>query len=456
MAENKVSIFFSYSHKDEEFRDEIETHLALLHRNNIISSWHFRKITAGKEPVSEIDTAIKSADIILLLISSDFIASDYCYENELKTAMQRHEAHQAIIIPIIIRPTDWSQTPFSKLQCLPEGIKAVSTWENRDEAWLNVVNGVKDSIQEIHKLKNRSESSPGFQSMNELLSTEVDRIDETFDIEDKATYNGLPTGLADLDYNTDGLHESDLITIAGRPNMGKTDLVVNIVTNIAIREKRSVGYFSLNLPADRITRKLISNLCQIPVHKLLKGFVADDDWPRITSAIALLNDSPLYIDDSVSLSLEELQDRAKQVKADHHVELIIIDSLQHLISNSKDNIPYELEEKITSEIRILARELKIPIIVIIPISSDIENRLDKRPVISDLGKWRALEEHANTIIFLYRDEQYNYDTIYPNTNELILAKNSSYGKVGKVFTFYNAECCSYSDYIIEDSEFLNI
>jgi hypothetical protein len=138
-----AELFFSYAHKDEKLRDELAVHLTMLRRQGVISAWHDRQITAGSEWANAIDDHLNSADIILLLISPDFIASDYCYDIELKRAMERHEAREAVVIPVILRPVDWTGAPFGKLQALRKNAEPVNRWSDRDEAWLNVVQGIR-------------------------------------------------------------------------------------------------------------------------------------------------------------------------------------------------------------------------------------------------------------------------------------------------------------------------
>jgi hypothetical protein len=144
-----IEVFFSYSHRDEELRNELTNHLSLLQRTNVISQWHDRRITAGSEWANQIDDHLNSAQVILLLISSNFLASDYCYDIELKRAMERHENREARIIPIILKPVDWHEAPFGKLQALPTEAKPITTWQNRDEAFTDVVKGIKQAIKEI-------------------------------------------------------------------------------------------------------------------------------------------------------------------------------------------------------------------------------------------------------------------------------------------------------------------
>jgi hypothetical protein len=144
-----IEVFFSYSHKDEELRDELEKHLSILKRQGVITGWHDRRIGAGREWAGEIDTHLNTADVILLLISSDFLASDYCYDVEMKRAMERHEAGEARVIPVILRPVDWKGAPFGKLQALPTDAKPVTEWPNRDGAFLNVAQGIRAAVEEL-------------------------------------------------------------------------------------------------------------------------------------------------------------------------------------------------------------------------------------------------------------------------------------------------------------------
>lgn len=150
--EKAIELFYSYSHKDEEARNELEKHLSILNRQGVISEWHDRKISAGTEWAEQIDTHLENATIILLLVSSDFLASDYCYDKELKVALERHEKGEARVIPIIIRSVDWNGSPFGKLQALPTDAKPVTSWDDPDEAFTNIVKGIRQAIEETSKI----------------------------------------------------------------------------------------------------------------------------------------------------------------------------------------------------------------------------------------------------------------------------------------------------------------
>ena len=153
MSPNLLTVFFSYSHKDEELRDELATHLKMMQRQGLIGSWHDRQISAGTEWANAIDDNLNIADVILLLISANFLASDYCYDIELQRAIERHEAGEARVIPIVLKPCDWGDAPFGKLQALPKNAKPVTQWSDRDEAFLNISQGLRLAVKEFAQQK---------------------------------------------------------------------------------------------------------------------------------------------------------------------------------------------------------------------------------------------------------------------------------------------------------------
>lgn len=191
---NPVKIFFSYSQKDEALRDELATHLSLMKRQGIIEAWYDRQISPGDEWADEINENLNLADIILLLVSANFLASDYCYDKEMKRAMERHEKREARVIPIILKPTDWSNVPFSKLQGLPRNGEPVTTWYNKDEAFLDIAKGIRKVVEEIAK----SKTSPASEaitpsstngaltaSQRRRLQQEQDSLQAQYDLESK-------------------------------------------------------------------------------------------------------------------------------------------------------------------------------------------------------------------------------------------------------------------------------
>ncbi|MEQ2355756.1 DnaB-like helicase C-terminal domain-containing protein [Pseudoalteromonas piscicida] len=441
MEDSSVSIFYSYSHKDEKLRNDLETHLSPLYRKGLISNWHDRCIVAGREWESDIDDNIRSADIILLLVSSDFIASDYCYGKELSIAIDNHEANKSIVIPIILRPTDWGSAPFAKLQALPVDAKAVTSWNNPDEAWLDVVKGIKKSINQRLDLKSRMEESTGLRSMNELLDSFVGKLELHFQNESLIT--GLETGISEVDLLIDGLHPSQLVTIAARPSMGKSDLALNIATHVALTKKLPVAYFTMTMTAEQLTRRLVSSISAIDSYSLSRGQLDDEQWARTSVSMALLLESPLYIDESIFSTVEELRKKCMELHSDNKLELIVIDSIQYL--NSPVYSTPHLSVSIPKQLKNLARELAIPIVVTSSVPIEIEKRVCKRPVLSDLAGCSELEEFSDTILFIYRDEVYNeYPESYGEA-EILIAKET-FNKVGAIKVHYDESNYNFRSY----------
>jgi replicative DNA helicase len=423
MNENPVKIFCSYSHKDENLREELETHASSLMREKLVEIWHDRKIPPGQIWEDAIDIHLEESEIVILLISPNFIASNYCYGKELTRALEKDANGQAKVIPVIIRPTDWLGAPFSKFQALPKDGKAITTWDNKDEAWLSVVQGLKNSVKEQIRSRGRSSQEKGLISFHGLLSQEFDRLGVLG--EKKKHYNGIATGFDELDRIIDGIHRSDFITIAGRPGTGRTDFAINIAANIAHLKEGAVSYFSIKHPAEQISRCIISAVSRISSHNILRGTLGEHDWPRLVRAIGILSDSPLYIDDRATLTLSDI---VAQIKNNKEISVVIIDSIQHLADNEGSS-----ESAISHQLRVIARDLNVAVIGVTPLSRKMEERVDKFPMLKDLGNWHSLEENSDVIFFLYRDELYNKTIENPNRGiaELILAKNK-YGPVGTI------------------------
>jgi len=446
----KIKVFYSYSHKDESFRSALKTHLSILRRRNVISEWHDRKIIPGTEWQSQIDENIKDADIILLLISPDFIASDYCYETELDIAMERHESKEASVIPIILRPTDWSDTPFSRLQALPEEVTPISKWENEDDAWLSVIKGLKSSIKEICLRKNRFGETHEFHSLNDLLRKELEEIDQAFNLDDQPAVRGIPTGLHDLDSCIDGISKAELTVIAARPEMGQSLLALQIASHVAIRERKAVAVFSLNFSSDQLMRRLIGSESLIKQETLVRGRLEEDDWPRLTSGVSALKDAPLHIDDSMSLTSEVLLEKCRKVLDSQDVELIIIDGLERLLFNDRNNGLNKQKGDISKELSEFARSNNMPIILTCNLEREVDQRTDKRPFLSDLHPFGSLADDAGTVIFLYRDEIYNDLSPDLGIAELIIAKNTSLDFFAKVKVAYSAQYYKFNDLVAVD------
>lgn len=271
----------------------------------------------------------------------------------------------------------------------------------------------------------------GPESIKSILVKAVERIDALYHNGNALT--GLSTGLSDLDEKTSGLQPSDLIIVAGRPSMGKTTLVMNMAENAAIKEAKPVLVFSMEMPADSLAMRMMSSLGRIDQHRLRTGKLEDDDWPRVTSAVHLLSEAPLFIDDSAALSPAELRARARRLAKEHgQLGLIVVDYLQLMkVPGFKaDNRTAEISE-ISRSLKSLAKELSVPVIALSQLNRSLEQRQDKRPVMSDLRESGAIEQDADLICFIYRDEVYHDDSPDKGIAELIIAKQRN-GPIGKV------------------------
>ncbi|MDP1681706.1 MAG: DnaB-like helicase C-terminal domain-containing protein [Burkholderiales bacterium] len=427
----QVKVFYSYSHKDETLRDELETHLAILRRQGLIFEWHDRKIKAGTEWEQEIDSNLQDADVIILLISPDFIASEYCYSKELNRALERHELRQAAVIPIIVRPTDWKSTPFSKLQALPKDGAPVTSWSNRDEAWLDVAQSIRLKLEDIRAAaKHRQAPRKGLLSMQDLLTSEVERIDTRFWAEGEC--GGLPTGLVDLDSMIDGLYPGDLLVIGSLPSMGKTELVLDMAVHLATKQGLPVAIFSMRWASAEVTRYLAASIGNLRLHDLIRGKLADDDWAKLTYAVGALNDAPIFVNDEARLSVTDIVELVGDVKKKYGaLSLVVIDSLQNLGAATEDALGNSQAARVVHSLKSFSREAGVPVVVTSQVSREPELRPNKRPVARDLGEWQCLEEDADVIAFLYRDDFYNPESLDRGTAELIVERNRR-GPVGTV------------------------
>ncbi len=283
-----------------------------------------------------------------------------------------------------------------------------------------------------------------FQPLNTLLSKAVDRIDTLF--RSKSSITGVPTGYTDLDDMTSGLQPADLIIIAGRPSMGKTSLAMNIAENAAVGNKIPVAVFSMEMPGTQLALRMMASLGRINAHRVRTGKLDDDDWPRLTSAVSLLNEAPIFIDDSPGLTPMELRARARRLKREHGLGMIIIDYLQLMQSSdrSEENRATEISN-ITRALKGLAKELDVPVIAMSQLNRSVESRTDKRPVMSDLRESGAIEQDADVIFFIYRDEVYNKESPVKGTADIIIGKQRN-GPIGEVRLTFLGEYTRFENY----------
>ncbi len=268
----------------------------------------------------------------------------------------------------------------------------------------------------------------GFVSIKDLLASTVERIDILFQRDNPIT--GIPTGWPDFDDKTAGLQRGDLIVIAGRPSMGKTAFAMNIAEFAAIQVKCPVAVFSMEMPGESLIMRLMSSLGRIDQHKVRTGRLDDDDWPRLTSAVTMLSEARLFIDDSSNLSPNELRARARRLhRQEGQLGLIVVDYLQLMqVPGTNENRATEVSE-ISRSLKALAKELSVPVLALSQLNRTLEQRGDKRPIMSDLRESGAIEQDADLICFIYRDEVYNPDSPDRGVAEIIIGKQRN-GPIG--------------------------
>ena len=272
-----------------------------------------------------------------------------------------------------------------------------------------------------------SRGRKGFQRMRDLLKTAIERIDELFQRDNPIT--GVATGYYELDGMTSGLQPSDLVIIAGRPSMGKTAFAINIAQNVAVKEKLAVAVFSMEMPSEQLAMRMLSSIGRIDQHKVRTGKLGDDDWPRLTHAVGVLSDVNLYIDDTPALTPGDLRARCRRLAREQQLGLIVIDYLQLMtVPGSTENRATEISE-ISRSLKALAKELNVPVIALSQLNRGLEQRSDKRPVMSDLRESGAIEQDADLIMFIYRDEVYNEDSADKGVAEIIIGKQRN-GPIG--------------------------
>ncbi|MFA6179049.1 MAG: replicative DNA helicase [Candidatus Methylopumilus sp.] len=277
-------------------------------------------------------------------------------------------------------------------------------------------------------------SSEGFIDIKVLLPQVADRIDYLYQRENQGDVTGVPTGFSDLDERTSGFQPGDLIIVAGRPSMGKTAFSLNIAENIALDTKLPVAVFSMEMGATQLATRMIGSVGRLDQHRMRNGNLEDEDWVRLTTALGKLNDAPIFIDEGAGLSSFDVRARARRLHRQcGKLGLIVVDYLQLMSGASgrqSENRATEISE-ISRSLKSLAKELDVPVVALSQLNRSVEQRPDKRPVMSDLRESGAIEQDADLILFIYRDEVYNPDTADKGTAEIIIAKQRN-GPIGRV------------------------
>ena len=286
-----------------------------------------------------------------------------------------------------------------------------------------------------------SRGKQGFITMPPLLTQVVERIETLYGRDDQNDVTGIATGFTDLDRMTSGLQPGDLVIVAGRPSMGKTAFSINIAENVALDSKLPVAIFSMEMGASQLAMRMLGSVGKLNQHDLRTGRLQDDDWGRLTHALGKLNDAPIHIDESAALTALEVRARARRLhRQNSGLGLIVVDYIQLMSSNmgkASENRATEISE-ISRSLKSLAKELHVPVVALSQLNRSLEQRPNKRPVMSDLRESGAIEQDADLILFIYRDEVYNSDSADKGKAEIIIGKQRN-GPIGKVELAFRGE-----------------
>ena len=272
----------------------------------------------------------------------------------------------------------------------------------------------------------------------------MDRIEELY--ESKEGITGVASGFKDLDALTSGLQEADLVVVAGRPSMGKTSLAMNIAENAAVGAKLPVAVFSMEMPGQQLAMRMLASLGRINAHRLRTGQLHQEDWPRLTSAMGLLDQAPIFVDDTPALTPLELRSRIRRLVREHgHLGMVIVDYMQLMqTGDNSENRAVEVAN-ITRALKVIAKESRVPVVVLSQLNRGLEQRPNKRPIMSDLRESGAIEQDADLILFIYRDEVYNEDSPEKGTAEIIIAKQRN-GPTGTIRLTFLGEYTRFESY----------
>lgn len=329
-------------------------------------------------------------------------------------------------------------------------IKAASeitgmAYEGTEEAVL-VLDRAEKSIFDIMQKRN----TQGFSHIKDVLLETFNRLEELYN--SKSFITGIPTGFTDLDYKTAGLQNSDLILIAARPGMGKTAMALNIAQYAAIHNRVPVAIFNLEMSKDQLVNRMLCSEVMVDSHRMRTGKLEDGDWQKIARALGPLSEAPVYIDDTPGITVMDIRAKCRRLKLEKNLGLIVIDYLQLMQGRGKSENRQQEVSEISRSLKILAKEINVPVVTMSQLSRGPESRTDHRPMLSDLRESGAIEQDADIVMFLYRDDYYNPDTEKKNIAEVIIAKHRN-GSTGTIELRWFGEYTKFANLKKEEQQY---
>ncbi len=295
--------------------------------------------------------------------------------------------------------------------------------------------------------------SPGFFAMNELIADSFKLVEDLY--EKKTSIVGISTGFTRFDELTSGLHNSDLVIVAGRPSMGKTSFALNIATHAAIKEHILVAVFSLETSKEQLVMRMLCAEAQVDYHRIRTGYLGSEDWGKLTRATGSLAEAPIFIDDTPGISVLELRAKARMIKKEHNIGLIVVDYLQLMRGRGKiENRQQEISD-ISRSLKALARELNVPLIALSQLSRAVEHRNPPRPILADLRESGAIEQDADLVMFIYRAEAYRHIELKEeerNSAEIIIGKQRN-GPIGAFRLAFLKHCTRFANWTDQEAPY---
>ena len=327
----------------------------------------------------------------------------------------------------------------SILRGLLKSANQISQLGYQEEEELDII---LDKAEQLIFNISQKRAAQGFDKIKDILMDTFDNIEKMYNQQSEVT--GVPTGFKDLDKMTSGFQEADLIIIAARPSMGKTALALNMAQYIAVEEDLSVGIFSLEMSKAQLVQRMLCSEAQVNSHKLRTGKLNENDWRRISQAAGRLGEARVFIDDTPGITAMEMRAKARRIQAEHGLDIILIDYLQLMQGSGSTESRQQEVSKISRSLKGLARELNVPVVSLSQLSRAVEQRNDKRPQLSDLRSSGSIEQDADVVAFIYRDEYYNPDTEKKGITEVIIGKQRN-GPVGVTELAFQKEYTKFVD-----------
>lgn len=384
-------------------------------------------------------TSGEKADVITVLNAS--------MQQHLFDTTQEGRAYLAALInmvPSVSNVESYCDIVAEKFYLRSLAFAARSILQDVQSGDMNAQTLLDSAEQKIFDIR-QGKSIQGLVKIGDAICEAYDRIGKISG-PDKEKYLGARTGYKYLDTVTSGLNKSDLILIAARPGMGKTSFAINIATNVARRGDKEVAVFSLEMSKEQLATRMLSTEALVDSHKLRSGYLTNDDWVRLAQGAGVLSGLPMYFDDTAGITVQQIKAKLRRMK---NLGLVVIDYLQLMTSTLKTDNRVLIISEITRQLKIMAKELDIPVVLLSQLSRGPEGRNDKRPMLSDLRESGSIEQDADIVMFLYRDAYYNKDSATPNISECIIAKNR-HGETGTVNLVWDGQFTRFSDAEMRD------